>query len=74
MLLIAKMLYFVSGLIVLMTGVYVEVRFEQTMNEIWQLLVGGLALGYFVMQLVRLLNHEGRKKDTSAVMPEEFIA
>jgi len=74
MLLIAKMLYFVSGLIVLMTGVYVEVRFEQTMNDIWQLLVGGLALGYFLTQLIRLLNHEDKKKDASTTMPEEFIA
>jgi hypothetical protein len=76
MLLIAKILNFVSGLIVLMTGVYVEVRFEQMLSEVSQLLVAGLAFGYFCVQLFRLLTEDGQTSTTSTTTasPKEFIA
>lgn len=76
MLLLAKVLNFVSGLIVLVTGVYVEVRFEQVLSEVTQILVGGLALGYFGMQLYRLLTEDAATSTTptTTASPEEFIA
>jgi|GEM_PF-7065657 len=76
MLLIAKVLNFVSGLIVLVTGVYVEVRFEQMLSEVWQLLVGGLALGYFSIQLYRLLTEDSQTSTvpTTTASRKEFIA
>jgi len=76
MLLLAKVLNFVSGLIVLVTGVYVEVRFEQVLSEVTQILVGGLALGYFLMQLFRLLTEDVATSTppTTTASAEEFIA
>ena len=76
MLLIAKVLNFVSGLIVLVTGVYVEVRFEQVLGEVMQIIVAGLALSYFAMQLYRLLTERTATSTTATTTAsaEEFIA
>jgi hypothetical protein len=55
MIILAKILNFVSGLIILVTGVYVDVRFETVIGEPLRIIVGLLALGYFTLQFYRLL-------------------
>ena len=55
MIILAKILNFVSGLIILVTGVYVDVRFEAVIAEPLRIVVGLLALGYFALQFYRLV-------------------
>jgi len=66
MVLAAKVLNFVSGLIVLVTGVYVEVRFEAMLTEAMQIVIGAVAIAYFVRQLVRLTTRPPQMSTVSA--------
>jgi hypothetical protein len=76
MIIIAKILNFVSGLIILVTGVYVDVRFEQVIGEPLRIVVGVLALAYFAMQLYRLIRGAGETSTIRAtsVSAKEFRA
>jgi hypothetical protein len=58
MVMVTRLLYLVSGLILLATGIYVESRFTGMLTDIWRmsiLLAAGL---YFLIQLYRLLTTE----------------
>ena len=76
MLLLAKVMNFVSGLIILVTGVYVDVRFEQILAGPMRVAVGVLALGYFLVQLYRLIREEDKTVSIPAATAarEEFNA
>jgi hypothetical protein len=50
-----RILYMVSGVIILVTGLYVEMAYAGQLSETARLLVGVVALTYFFIQLNRQL-------------------
>ena len=50
-----RILYMVSGIIILITGLYVELAYAGQLSEAGRLLVGVAAVTYFFIQLNRQL-------------------
>jgi len=50
-----RILYMISGIIILVTGLYVELAYAGQLSEAIRLLVGVVAVTYFFLQLNRQL-------------------
>jgi len=66
-----RILYMVSGIIILVTGMYVEIAYVGQLSEATRVLVGVVALTYFFIQLNRQLMRPPRQ---GAVETEETSA
>ena len=63
-----RAMYLVSGLIVLVTGIYVDWRFADIISDLGRLIIGLVAFSYFVVQFCRFLSCECTKRvDRSSV-------
>lgn len=61
-----RILYMLSGIIILVTGLYVEMAYAGQLSEAARLLVGVVAVTYFFIQLTRQLLRPIRQAAASA--------
>jgi len=61
-----RILYMLSGIIILVTGLYVELAYAGQLSEATRLLVGVVAVTYFFIQLNRQLMRPIRQEAAGA--------
>ena len=76
MVMITKLLYLLSGVIILATGVYIEVRFVDLIPDVWRWVAAGGAVAYSLIQFYRVLATEyaGASDNRSIKISQEFNA
>ncbi len=74
MLMATRLLYLLSGVIALATGIYVEVRFVEVLPDWSRWLSACGAIAYFLSQLYRLLATEypRLRRHPSMELPQEY--
>ena len=76
MVMVTKLLYLLSGVIILATGVYIEIRFVGLIPDLWRWSAVGVAVVYSVIQFYRVLAAEytGASDNRSVEISQEFNA
>lgn len=74
MVLATRVLYLLSGVLMLASGIYVQLRFTETLSDNVRLAAGMAAVVYFVFQLYRFLAAEctNTRGSTSEEEPRNF--
>lgn len=74
MMIATRVMNLLSGVLILASGVYIQLRFVEVLSEAARLIVGVAALAYFGLQVYRFLAVEGTKwrGSSSADDPQNF--